>query len=307
MIEFINISKHFKTDFWAKPFIALDSVSFKLEPQSITGFLGANGAGKTTSLKIMLGFISQDSGRIEFSKNLGIGLEKFEKIGFFPERPYFYPDLTGREFLEFMGQITNVDKERRRKNIESWAEKLKIDHALNRKIRAYSKGMLQRLGLIAAIIHDPELIILDEPMAGLDPVGRKEFKDIFVQLWKAGKTIFFSSHIVSDVEEICSKVIVLEKGKVLYQGDIEKLLLSAQGQATGETWELKTSNYNAQIGSHLPIETLCDKGKILVSTYQFQKNNFKEIMKTVLEKDVEVQSLVSLKPTLEEIIYKIKS
>ncbi len=307
MIEFINISKRYKTDFWVKPFTALDSVSFKLEPQSITGFLGANGAGKTTSLKIMLGFISQDSGQIEFSKKLGTGLKKFEKIGFFPERPYFYPDLTGREFLEFMGEITNVDKVRRKKNIGVWAEKLKIEHAMNRKIRAYSKGMLQRLGLIAAIIHDPELIILDEPMAGLDPVGRKEFKDIFVQLWKAGKTVFFSSHIVSDVEEICSKVIFLEKGKVFYQGDIEKLLLSAQEQSNGEMWELKTSNYNASIGGFLPIETLEDKGKILVSTYQFKKNNFKEVMKVINERDIEIQSLVSLKPTLEEIIYKIKS
>ena len=300
MFDFINISKRFKTDFWVKPFTALDCVSFKLEPGTITGFLGANGAGKTTCLKVLLGFISQDSGKIEYSPSLGIGLKRFEKIGFFPERPYFYPDLTGREFLEFMGQITNVDKDRRKNNINLWAEKLKIDHAMNRKVRAYSKGMLQRLGLIAAIIHDPELIILDEPMAGLDPIGRKEFKDIFVQLWKSGKTVFFSSHIVSDIEEICSRVIVLEKGKVLYQGGIDKLLLSAQ--AGSEMWELKTNNYFMQIGHHKPIEVLENKGR-----YQFAKSDLREVIKEIIEKNIEIQSLASLRPSLEEIIYKIKS
>ncbi|MBI2521582.1 MAG: ABC transporter ATP-binding protein [Bdellovibrio sp.] len=300
MFDFINISKRFKTDFWVKPVIALDSVSFKLQPGTITGFLGANGAGKTTCLKILLGFISQDSGQIEFSNRLGLGLKKFEKIGFFPERPYFYPDLTGREFLEFMGQITNVEKTRRNKNIGMWSAKLKIDQALNRKIRAYSKGMLQRLGLIAAIIHDPELIILDEPMAGLDPIGRKEFKDIFVQLWKEGRTVFFSSHIVSDIEEICSKVIVLEKGKALYQGDIDRLLLS--GQSNEEKWELKTNNYINSIGIHKPIQILENK-----ATFQFNKQEVKEVLKYISENNVEIQSLSCLRPSLEEIIYKIKS
>jgi len=300
MFDFINISKSFKTDFWASPFTALDDISFKLEPHTITGFLGANGAGKTTCLKILLSFISPDSGSVIFSKSLGSGLKRFERIGFFPERPYFYPDLTGVEFLEFMARITNVGKQVRKKNIELWSEKLKIDHALNRKIRTYSKGMLQRLGLIAAIIHDPILIILDEPMAGLDPIGRKEFKDIFIQLWKSGKTVFFSSHIVSDVEEICSKAVVLEKGKVLYQGNIDKLLLEAQNESS--IWELKTNNYTHPIATHNPCEVLENKGR-----FQFHKTDLKEVLTYIQEKDIEIQSLTNVRPSLEEIIYKIKS
>jgi ABC-2 type transport system ATP-binding protein len=211
MITFNNITKSFKTDFWAKPFKALDCVSFTIREGELTGFLGANGAGKTTSIKIMMKFIWQNAGEVIYSNKLGINqMEIFSNLGFVPERPYFYPHLTGREFLSFAGELCKVTRNDLKTAIDKWGEQFQIAHAIDRKVRGYSKGMLQRLGIISSLIHNPKIIILDEPLSGLDPVGRKEIKDALLDLNKQGKTIFFSSHIVSDVEEISIKVLVVE-------------------------------------------------------------------------------------------------
>lgn len=285
MIEFQNISKKFKKNFWDKEFLALDDVSFKIGHGDLVGFLGANGAGKTTLIKILMDFSRQSSGKVLFDKAMGNSSNEIKSsIGYLPERPYLYPHLTGQEFLEYIGGINSIDLIELKKLIEHWAEKMQITHALNKLTKEYSKGMLQRLGFISALIHNPKLLILDEPLSGLDPVGRQDFKKILVELNKSGVSIFFSSHIVSDVEEVCNKVIFIEKGKLVYEGNIDSLLMIH----SNDLYSVKTLVDGSVVTTHLKSE---------------DKNNYLERM---LKEKIEVIEIEKDKITLEEIIYKIK-
>jgi ABC-2 type transport system ATP-binding protein len=303
MIQFNNITKSFKSDFWAKKNYALNDVSFKVEPGEMTGFLGANGAGKTTSLKILMGFISQDSGSVNFSNSLGKSQsEIFSKIGYLPERPYFYPDLTGREFTQYMGKLNDVAPQMANERIQKWAKYFQVDHALDRKIRTYSKGMLQRLGFVSVLVHDPELIILDEPLSGLDPVGRKEIKDVMVDLHKEGKTIFFSSHIVSDVEEVCNKVIVLEKSKLLYEGSIESLIIDNASLDYRFRLLLKNKEKREKFKHH-EVQWLEEASEQIIQVPSLEKNTILES----IDLDMELYELSQIRPSLEQIVYKIRS
>ena len=211
MLNFRNVTKSFKGELIAQPFVALDNVSFEVPTGSMVGFLGANGAGKTTSLKIIMDFIRADSGGVEFASEMGSSQSDiFKNVGFLPERPYFYPNLTGHEFLNFMGSLCDLSSFQINEQVKKWAERFRVEHALGRPLRTYSKGMLQRIGFLSTILHQPKFIILDEPLSGLDPIGRKELKEVIVEVHKQGKTVFFSSHIIPDIEEICDRVIFLK-------------------------------------------------------------------------------------------------
>lgn len=209
MIKITNLSKSYGNT------KIVDDLSLEIKKGSIFGFLGPNGAGKTTTIKMIVGLSKPQKGDIEIggkpiSKNREI-------IGFMPEDPYFYDHLTALEFLNFMKNlftITNGDSEKMLK-------KVGLEKAVNEKIENFSKGMKQRLGLAQAIINDPDYIFLDEPLDGLDPIGRREFKEILLDLKKRGKTIFFNSHILSDVEEICDQIGIISEGKLIYSGDIK--------------------------------------------------------------------------------------
>jgi ABC-2 type transport system ATP-binding protein len=284
MLEFYEISKTFNTDILKKPFTALSDVSFTIPEGKIIGFLGANGAGKTTSIKIAMDFIRPTSGCVKYGKALGGSKDKaFEKIGYLPERPFFYPHLTGREFCHYMGLLSDVSASRIKEQIKKWAIRFKIDFALDREIRTYSKGMLQRVGFLATLIHDPKLIILDEPLSGLDPIGRKELKEIIVEVNKIDTTIFFSSHIVSDVEEICDSVMFLKDGKMVFDGSVDSLI-------------------NENIKPECIIKYIQDS-KIVSKKVQ---NSVKqqEIQK-IINEGVELVSVETEKPTLEEIFYNV--
>jgi ABC-2 type transport system ATP-binding protein len=285
MIEFNNITKKFRNNFWDKEFIAVDDVSFRIESGDLVGFLGANGAGKTTLIKILMDFSRQTSGNMNFDKIMGHNLNEIKSsIGYLPERPYLYPHLTGREFLEYVGNLNSIKPENLEKLIIYWSEKMQIAHALGKATKEYSKGMLQRLGFISCLIHNPKLLVLDEPLSGLDPIGRRDFKKILVELNKNGVTIFFSSHIVSDVEEICNKVIFIEKGKLVYEGNIDTLLM----KHANDLYTIKTLNSGKIEVIHLKTE---------------EKNVYLEKM---LSQKIEIIEIEKEKITLEEIIYKIK-
>lgn len=287
MIEFVNISKKFQNHFWEKNIFAVEDVSFKINEGDLIGFLGANGAGKTTLIKILMEFSKQSSGTVVFDKVMGVSsLEIKSNIGYLPERAYLYQHLTGREFLEYIGAINSIPRQLLVNLIKNWSEKIQIAYALDRQIRGYSKGMQQRLGFISALIHSPKFLVLDEPLSGLDPVGRRDFKHILKELNDSGITIFFSSHIVSDVEEICNKVIFIEKGKLIYDGDIDSLIL----KHSSDKYSLKISDANNQI-----------------EIIQFDEKDKTSILTGYLEKGINIVELEKDKPTLEEIIYKIKS
>lgn len=242
MIKINNIYKTFSSDAFKKPVEVLKGVCFELKKGRTIGFLGANGAGKTTLMKIMMGFIHESSGSVEYDQSLGKdNLDALKNIGYMPERPYFYPHLKGREFIKYMGELSQVAGDVLEKNIDYWGRRFKIDHALDREIKGYSKGMLQRLGFMASLIHDPMVIIMDEPLSGLDPLGRKEFKDVIREVKAAGKTIFFSSHIVSDIEEVCDDVIFLKEGRIVFEGSLNEVYKKSQNNEVEIIFEASES------------------------------------------------------------------
>lgn len=302
MLKFQNITKTFKTDLLSQPFTALKDVSFEIPAGSMVGFLGANGSGKTTSLKIIMDFIRPDQGSVEFSSKLGTKrVEVLKKIGFLPERPYFYPNLTGLEFLTFMGRLSEVEPNHLKKQLERWVPRFKIEHALQRPLRTYSKGMLQRAGFLATILHDPEFIILDEPLSGLDPIGRKELKDVIVEVYKEGKTVFFSSHIVPDIEEICDRVIFLKEGRLIYDGAVEPLM-KPQGGPVDYLVKYKNPHHVSLRTNLANLTRLPDN--LEIATVKSDDKN--KLLMELLEKNVELVGLDITKPSLEEIFYNIK-
>lgn len=209
---------------WLPATLVLRDLSLSVGQGEIFGFLGPNGAGKTTTLKILLGLIRQTSGRVEVFGAPAGTVEAHRRIGFLPESPYFYDYLTAEEFLRFYGRLAGMEGAKLAQRITSLLETLGLKEARDRQLRKYSKGMLQRLGLAQALIHDPELLIFDEPMSGLDPLGRKEVRDLILQLRDHGKTVFFSTHIIPDVETICDRVAVIVKGEVVAAGRVDELV-----------------------------------------------------------------------------------
>ena len=229
-----NLKKGFKRDFWKKRVDVLRGVSFEIEEGRVTGFLGSNGSGKTTTIKSLLGLIFPESGSIHFFDSPSLTKDIRRRIGFLPERPYFYGYLTGVEFLKFHAQLTgmSVDKNLQKKMDELF-EMVDLSYSKNKPLKAYSKGMLQRIGISQALIHDPDLVILDEPMAGLDPDGRSKINEVMKSISTSGKTIFFSSHLLHDVELICDDLVIMGKmGKVIYQGQMNALLEKLQSGFT---------------------------------------------------------------------------
>ncbi|GAB4325242.1 MAG: ABC transporter ATP-binding protein [Candidatus Sumerlaeia bacterium] len=203
---------------------ALRNLTLSVEEGQIFGLLGPNGAGKTTAIKILTGIHFPTSGTATLmGRPLGDRRVK-QQIGFLPENPYFYDYLKGWEFMEFYGELYGMSRSERRRRIPELLELVNLTHAQNIPLRGYSKGMLQRIGLAQALLNDPRLVILDEPQSGLDPFGRKEIRDIILRLRAEGKTVFFSSHILSDAEMICDRVAILHKGELRQMGLLQDLL-----------------------------------------------------------------------------------
>ncbi|MCP4745902.1 MAG: ABC transporter ATP-binding protein [Desulfobacteraceae bacterium] len=206
---------------------ALHAVSLSVKPGEVFGFIGPNGAGKSTLINAIMGFIRPDTGEVLIHGLSPKMPESRRKIGYLPEGPRFYEKLTAAELLTFGGCASGMSKKQVMEGIDPLLEKLEILHAKNRPIGTYSKGMKQRIGLALALIHDPDTLILDEPMSGLDPIGRNLLKTIILDLKADGKTIFFSTHILNDIETMCDRIGMIHKGDLLYCGSIDGFVENA--------------------------------------------------------------------------------
>ncbi len=219
LLEVHKLQKSFKRHFWSERKTVLDGVSFKIPSGKITGFLGANGAGKTTTMKCILGLIFPESGEITYFGQSKLTPALKRKIGFLPERPYFYSYLTGMEFLTFYGQIsTKLKRKALADRIETLLKQVDLFHAKDVALRGYSKGMLQKIGFAQALIHEPELLILDEPMSGLDPDGRHYLSELIRETASRGHAVFLSSHLLHDTERLCENLVILKSGRLFYEG-----------------------------------------------------------------------------------------
>lgn len=224
VLQFQNLSKDYRQHFWTPKRRVLNRLNLEVEAGEVFGFLGPNGAGKSTAIKITFEIIFPSEGEARlFGKPLGDRAVK-RRVGFLPENSYFYDYLTAEEFLNFHGQLCGLTRSQLKKRIPTVLEEVGMKGTSKMRLRSFSKGMLQRVGLAQAILHDPELVVLDEPMTGLDPMGRKEVRDLMIRLRDQGKTIFFSTHILSDVESICDRVAILNKGQLLQCGRLEDLV-----------------------------------------------------------------------------------
>ena len=224
VVSIRGLKKEYRQGFFMRRVMAVRDVSFDVERGSIFGFVGPNGAGKTTTLKVLMGLVRPTAGAATVFGVRVPSVRALRDVGFLPENPYIYPYLTPNEFVAMCGRLSGLRRQSLYDRTRQVLDKVGILYAANRPVRKLSKGMLQRAGLAAALVADPELLVLDEPMSGLDPVGRKEVRDIIVSERSAGRTILFSTHILSDVETICDKVAILRRGEVVVAGNLSDLL-----------------------------------------------------------------------------------
>jgi ABC-2 type transport system ATP-binding protein len=230
-IEILGLEKTYMVGFWRKrPKRALQPLHLTVEDGEIFGFLGPNGAGKTTTLKMLMGLVFPTAGTARILGKDWTDPEVKAQIGFLPEQPYFYDYLTAHELLDYYGQLSGVPAKDRKNRVEEVLQRVGLIDIKGIQLRKFSKGMLQRAGIAQAILHSPKLVFLDEPMSGLDPLGRREVRDLILQLQQEGKTVFFSTHILSDAEALCDRVAIINKGELRGVGAVEELTKSVQGK-----------------------------------------------------------------------------
>jgi ABC-2 type transport system ATP-binding protein len=219
-----NLTKDFAIGFWRpKPYRALDRLNLEVAKGDTFGFLGPNGAGKTTTLKLLMQLLYPTSGRAEILGRPAGDVDVKRRIGYLPESPYFYDYLTAEELLDYFARLFGYDSAERRRRVSSLLDQVGIGGERRLPLRKFSKGMVQRVGIAQALLNDPEVVFLDEPMSGLDPLGRRDVRNLILSLRDRGCTVFFSSHVLSDAEALCNRVAVLAKGKLVANGRISDL------------------------------------------------------------------------------------
>ena len=244
-----DVTKDVRPGFGLRRKRVLHGISFRVREGEIFGFVGPNGAGKTTTLKILMGLAHASSGRATV---LGCDVSETDfrrHVGFLPENPYFYDYLTGRETLDFYARLCGVPEPRRSERVAELLERVGLAHAAEARLRTYSKGMQQRVGVAQALVHDPDVVFLDEPMSGLDPFGRKDIRDLVLRLREQGKTVFMNTHILHDVEQVCDRVAIIVKGEIRYEGAVEDFLDSGEQQS-----DLLLAGLPAELGPKLEEE-----------------------------------------------------
>ncbi len=293
-IKVTDLHKSFKSEFLRRRTEILKGITLSVEAGEIFGYLGPNGAGKTTTIKCLLGLIFPEKGNIEILGHPHLSLQAKSRLGFLPENPYFYDYLSAVEFLRYYSQLHQIPKGEQDSRISSLLERVGLKHAAGLQLRKFSKGMLQRVGMAQALLHDPELVLLDEPLGGLDPLGRKEIRDIIVQLREEGRTVFLSSHILQDIEMICDRVAIIVEGRIVNQGPLHDLI-SENILFTEMTLSGIGENELQAFGDCLTTQG----GKILLKV--FEEAKLQEVLRLALEREAVVHSLIPRTESLEDL------
>jgi ABC-2 type transport system ATP-binding protein len=295
-----RLGKTFRKPFSGKKVEAVRGVSFEVRRGQIFGFLGPNGAGKTTTIKMLTGLIAPTTGTATLLGRAIPSPDAMGHVGFLPENPYVYPYLTPREFVALCGRLNGMRGDALAKAVPRVIERVGIGYAIDRPVRALSKGMLQRTGLAAALVHDPELLILDEPMSGLDPVGRKEVRDLIVEEARANKTVFFSSHILSDVEMLCDAVCILRKGEVVVSGTIDELV-DKDVRSSEVTFAEAPADFAERIAA---VSGRVERvGTTLVADVNGDEA-MREVLSRAIEAGVRIEAITPKRETLEDIFVR---
>jgi len=297
VIRVDQIVKDFRPGFGLRRKRVLHGVTFEVHEGEIFGFVGPNGAGKTTTLKILMGLIRPTSGSASI---LGCDVSESEfrnQIGFLPENPYFYPFLTAREILDFYARLCGVDSRSRAERVSGLLEVVHLSHAADARLRTFSKGMLQRVGVAQALINDPKVVFLDEPMSGLDPIGRKEIRDVILALRAAGKTVFMTTHILHDVEMICDRVAIIVNGTIRHQGCIEDFLPDAT-VSTGIVLSQLPAQIAVEMEERFSVEMrgLGERVELTIPAKRVQ-----DVLEMALAAGAQVISVTPHKGSLEEV------
>jgi len=275
----------------------LRGLSLSVAPGEIFGLLGQNGAGKTTTIKILLGLVFPDAGTVRLFGRKNSIVAVRERVGFLPENPYFYEYLTAEEFLDYCGRLFGYSAFERRRRVEAILERVGMKGRSSIQLRKFSKGMLQRIGLAQALINDPDLVILDEPMSGLDPIGRREFRDIILSLKERGKTVFFSSHILSDAEALCDRIGIVKEGAISAEGRLGDLLRPAV-----RYWEVTFSGTDlASLGG--PGQVVAVRGSETLARVETEED-LGAMLARIRERGGSLISVVPRRDTLEDLYLK---
>lgn len=299
VLEVSGLKKTFRKSFSRTQVEAVRGISFRVERRDIFGFLGPNGAGKTTTLKMLTGLIRPTAGRATVLGKEVPSPEAMGRVGYLPENPYVYPYLSPREFVTLAGQLNGLRGKALKSRTEAVLDRVGIAYAMDRAAKSLSKGMLQRTGLAAALVHDPELLVLDEPMSGLDPVGRKEVRDLIVDERASGRTVFFSSHVLADVELLCDRVVILKKGEIVAEGRLSELL-----ESEAKTSELTLFGVSAECSEQLAaLGTVSVVGAGTVVEIEGDEP-LERALRLAMDSGAHIESLLRKRQTLEDLFVK---
>lgn len=295
-VEIIRLSKSYRTGFRMKRIDALRDLSLTIHRGEVFGFLGPNGAGKTTTIKILMGLTRPGAGMARVLGRPPHDASVRARVGFLPESPYFYEYLTAAEFLAMSAQLSGVPRSEVVSRTREMLRVVRMEHAAGKQMRQFSRGMLQRIGVAQALIHDPELVVLDEPMGGLDPVGRREFRDIIADLRDRGKTVFFSTHILADVEMVCDRVGIISAGRMVQLGRLNEIL-SEEVEAIEVTVAGATGKYRKAL--ERVAERSIQSGDVLLLTVRGEED-VDRLMSIAREAGARIRAIVPRRRTLED-------